>query len=84
MPFNEKGEFIRARRPAALKALTAARQVQALDPPGMGREDLLTLAKGFGALLLLAGLIWFVVVFHKWIAISLGYWLVSSLRAWLR
>ncbi|MCX5936839.1 MAG: hypothetical protein NTW02_01180 [Cyanobium sp. LacPavin_0920_WC12_MAG_62_9] len=38
-------------------APTAARQVQALDPPGMGREDLLTLAKGFGALLLLAGLI---------------------------
>ena len=84
MPFNEKGEFIRARRPAALMAPTAARQVQALDPPVMGREDLLTLAKGIGALLLLAGLIWFVVVFHKWIAIGLGYWLVSSLRAWLR
>ena len=84
MPFNEKGEFIRARRPAALMAPTATRQLQALDPPGMGREDLLTLAKRFGALLLLAGLIWFVAVFHKWIAISLGYWLVSSLRAWLR
>ena len=78
-----KGSFIRARGPAALMAPAAARHAQALDPQGLSREDLRSLAKGFGALLL-AGLIWFVVMFHKWIAISLGYWLVSSLRAWLR
>ena len=28
-------------------------------------------------------LIWFVVVFHEWIAITIGFWLVSSLWAWL-
>ncbi len=74
MPFNEKGEFIRTRRSAA----------QSCDSFELSRDDLLTVAKGFGGLVMLAGLIWFVVVFHKWIAIGLGLWLVSSLRAWLR
>jgi type IV secretory pathway TrbD component len=72
VPFNEKGEFIRTRRSAA----------QSCDSTELSRDDLLTVAKGFGALVLLAGLIWFVVAFHEWIAIGLGLWLVSSLRAW--
>ena len=71
MPFNEKGEFIRTRRSAA----------QSCDSTELSRDDLLTVAKGFGALLLVAGLIWFVVVIHKWILISLGLWLARSLRA---
>lgn len=74
MPFNEKGEFIRTRRSEA----------KPCDPAELSRDDLLTVAKGFGALVLLAGLIWFVVVFREWIAITLGFWVVSSLRAWLR
>jgi hypothetical protein len=84
MPFNEKGEFIRARRPAALAAPLATRQAQPGNTPELSHDDLLTVAKGCGALLLVAGLIWFVVVFHKWILISLGLWLARSLRAWLR
>jgi hypothetical protein len=84
MPFNEKGEFIRAGRSAALVAPVATRQAKLCDPAELSRDDLLTVAKGFGALVLLAGLIWFVVVFHEWIAIGLGLWLMSSLRAWLR
>ena len=44
----------------------------------------LTLVKGIAGLLLLAGVIWFVAVFHEWIGIGLGLWLISSLRAWLR
>ncbi len=74
MPFNEKGEFIRTRRSAA----------RSCDSTELSRDDLLTVAKGLGALVLLAGLIWFVVVFREWIAITLGFWVVSSLRAWLR
>jgi hypothetical protein len=84
MPFNEKGEFIRTRGSAALAAPVATRQAKPCDPAELSRDDLLTVAKGFGALVLLAGLIWFVIVFHEWIAIGLGFWLVSSLRAWLR
>ncbi len=84
MPFNEKGEFIRAHRSEALAAPVATRQANSCDSTELSREDLLTIAKGLGVLALLAGLIWFVVVFHELIAIGLGLWLVSSLRAWLR
>jgi hypothetical protein len=84
MPFNEKGEFIRAARSVALAAPVPTRQAKPCDPAELNRDDLLVLAKLVGALVLLAGLIWFVVVFHEWIAIGLGLWLVSSLRAWLR
>ena len=83
MPFNDKGEFIRTRRSAALAAPVATRQAKPCDPAELSRDDLLTVAKGLGALVLLAGLIWFVVVFHEWIAITIGFWLVSSLWAWL-
>jgi len=84
MPINEKGEFIRARPSAKWVGASAARQDQGFETSGLSSEELFTLAKGLGALLLLTGLIWFVVVFHEWIAIGLGLWLVSSLRAWLR
>jgi hypothetical protein len=84
MPINEKGEFIRARPSAKWVGASAARQDQGFETSVLSREELCTLAKGLGALLLLAGLIWFVVVFHEWITIGLGLWLVSSLRAWLR
>jgi len=84
MPINEKGEFIRARPSAKGVGASAASPNKGLETSGLSSEELFTLAKGLGALLLLAGLIWFVVVFHKWIAIGLGLWLVSSLRAWLR
>ena len=90
MPFNDKGEFIRARRSAALAAPVALAKpvttprTQARDHADRSRDDLLTLAKGFGALVLLAGMIWFVVVFHKWIALWLGLWLMSCVREWLQ
>ncbi|MBM5784642.1 MAG: hypothetical protein FJ076_07335 [Cyanobacteria bacterium K_DeepCast_35m_m1_288] len=84
MPINEKGEFIRARPSAKGVGASAARPDQGLESSVLSSEELFTLAKGLGALLLLAGLIWFVVAFHEWIAIGLGLWLVNSLRAWLR
>jgi hypothetical protein len=84
MPINEKGEFIRARPSAKGVGASAARSDQGSETSVLSSEELFTLAKGLGALLLLAGLIWFVVAFHEWIAIGLGLWLVSSLRAWLR
>jgi hypothetical protein len=84
MPINEKGEFIRARPSAKWVGASAAIPDQGLETSGLSREELCTLAKGLGALLLLAGLIWFVVAFHEWITIGLGLWLLSSLRAWLR
>ena len=84
MPINEKGEFIRARPSAKWVGASTARRDHDLETSVLSSEELFTLAKGLGALLLLAGLIWFVVAFHEWIAIGLGFWLVSSLRAWLR
>jgi len=83
MPINEKGEFIRARPSAKWVGASAARPDQGFQTSRLSSEELCTLAKGLGALLLLAGLIWFVVVLHEWIAIGLGLWLVSSLRSWM-
>jgi hypothetical protein len=85
MPFNAKGEFIRSNRSTATspaKAFTG--QGQAMHSGGPGRNQLLTLAKGLGGLVLLVGLLWFVGMFREWILIGLGLWLVSRLRAWLR
>lgn len=78
MPFNEKGEFIRS--PARTDATSTSTQ----STESISRDDLITIAKGLAALLLLAGLIWFVVVFREWIVMGLVLWLVSSLRGWLR
>ena len=80
MPFNEKGEFIRTGRDASGAGKPDRRSRTRCHGEGISRDDWFTIAKGLGALLLLAGLIWFVVAFHKWIAIGLGLWLVSSLR----
>ena len=84
MPINGKGEFIRAHPSVKRPGSSASRQDRSLETHALSREDLCALAKGLAALLLIAGLIWFVVVFHEWIAIGLGLWLVSSLRGWLR
>jgi uncharacterized membrane protein len=85
MPFNEKGEFIRAAAPATRSEKpTAATGSRAQRRENLSRNDRLTLVKGIAGLLLLAGVIWFVAVFHEWIGIGLGLWLISSLRAWLR
>ena len=81
---NEKGEFIRAATTSRSVDSTAATEFKAHKDETLSRDDLFTLAKGIGALALLAGLIWFVAVFHEWVAIGLGLWVVSSIRAWLR
>lgn len=80
MPFNEKGEFIRSDRsnPGAGKPDRLIRTQDRGD--GISRDDWITIAKGLGALALLALLIWVVVVFREWIAIAIGFWVVSSLR----
>ena len=89
MPFNEQGEFIRAdtsaRRPAQqptqAKSQANPQSVRTDNSDsGLSREDWIQIGQGLGALLLLAGLIWFVVVFREWILIGLGLWLISSLR----
>lgn len=84
MPFNEKGEFIRTGRYAS----GAGKPDQVIRTgrggEGISRDDWFAIAKGLGALAVLAGLLWFVVAFHEWIAIGLGLWLVSSLRDWMR
>lgn len=85
MPFNEKGEFIRTGRDASSGAGRPDRLSRTRSyAEGISRDDWFTIAKGLGALALLAGMIWMVVVFRDWIAIGLGLWVVSILRAWLR
>jgi hypothetical protein len=77
MPFNEKGEFIRA--PAR-----AARTTSSRSRASFGQDQLITMAQGLGALVVLVGLVWLVLVFRQWIVIGLVLWLASSLRGWLR
>lgn len=80
MPFNKKGEFIRAHKTTITTTSTAKYTENSLDLDGFNQEDWLIIAKGFGALLLLAGLIWIVVMFYEWIAIGFCMWLFSNLR----
>ena len=80
MPFNKKGEFIRAHKATIITTSTAKYTENSLDLDGFNQEDWLIIAKGFSALLLLAGLIWIVVMFYEWIAIGFCLWLFSNLR----
>ena len=84
MPFNEKGEFIRTVRDASGAGKPDRATRTRSGGEGISRDDWFAIAKGLGALVLLAGLVWVVVVFREWIAIGLGLWVLSSLRAWLR
>jgi hypothetical protein len=84
MPFFEKGEFIRPGRDGSGAGRPDRRSRTRSYGEGISRDDWFTIAKGLGAFVLLAGLIWMVVVFREWIAIAIGFWVVSSLRSWLR
>lgn len=84
MPFNEKGEFIRSGRSNSGAGIPDRLIRTHGGGDGISRDDWITIAKGLGALALLALFIWVVVVFREWIAIAIGLWVVSSLRDWLR
>lgn len=95
MPFNEKGEFIRP--PAEPVQPSRVRITSSDDRPAPGRpqrqrsasstdgwEILAGVLLIVAAITALAGLIWVVVVFQRWILIGLGLWAVSSIRRWFR
>ena len=84
MPFNKKGEFIRAHKATIMTTSSAKCTKNSLDFDGFDREDWLIIAKGLGALLLLAGLIWILVMFYEWIAIGFCMWLFGNLRGMWR
>ena len=84
MPFNKKGEFIRAHKATIIITSTAKYTENSLDLDGFNREDWLIIAKGLASLLLLAGLIWIVVMFYEWIAIGFCMWLFGNLRSMWR
>ena len=92
MPFNEKGEFIRAParssrpRPASRRKLrrpirpipqaTASAAVES----GVNGVDLATMVIGLVTLVLVVGLVWFVVAFREWLLLSFVLWSISQLR----
>ena len=100
MPFNEKGEFIRAparssrprpanrrklRRPSRpIPQATASAAVES----GVNGVDLATMVIGLVTLVLvvglMVGLVWFVVAFREWFLLSLVLWSISQLRKLLR
>ena len=116
MPFNEKGEFIRANpvpsptTNAKARASASARRTISSRPvvrssgraritngaatpprravrraqPSTFWEDLRTIVLALLALALLAGMVWVVVMFHKWIMIGLTLLAISSLQKWLK
>ena len=79
MPFNDKGEFIRAKQSAAGSATLATAPASSLSS-----RDLYAAAKAMGVLLALAALIWVVVLLREWIAIGVICWLMQTVRSWLR
>lgn len=79
MPFNDKGEFIRAKRIAAGPATLAK-----TPAASMSSRDLYAATKAMGALLAVAALIWVVVMLREWIAIGVICWLIQTVRSWLQ
>jgi hypothetical protein len=79
MPFNDKGEFIRAKQNAARSATLAKAPAASLSS-----RDLYAAAKAMGVLLALAALIWLVVLLREWIAIGVICWLIQTVRSWLQ
>ena len=79
MPFNDKGEFIRAKQSAAGSATLAEAPAASLSS-----RDLYAAAKAMGVLLAVAALIWLVVLLREWIAIGVICWLIQTVRSWLQ
>jgi hypothetical protein len=79
MPFNDKGEFIRAKQNAARSATLAKAPAASLSS-----LDLYAAAKAMGVLLAVAALIWLVVLLREWIAIGVICWLIQTVRSWLQ
>ena len=96
MPFNEKGEFIRAParssrpRPANRRKLRSPSRpipqatASAAVESGVNGVDLATMVIGLVTLVLVVGLmvalVWFVVAFREWFLLSLVLWSISQLR----
>jgi len=79
MPFNDKGEFIRANQSAGASATLAKAPAASLSS-----RDFYAAAKAVGALLAVAALIWVVVLLREWIAIGVICWLIQTVRSWLQ
>lgn len=79
MPFNDKGEFIRAKQSTA-GSVTLAKAPAA----SLSSRDLYAAAKAMGVLLAVAALIWVVVLLREWIAIGVICWLIQTVRSWLQ
>lgn len=84
MTFNEKGEFIRTDHSTSGTGKPDRIIGTCNRRGGISEDDWLTIAKGLGALVVLAGLIWVLVIFREWIPIVIGFWVVSSLRGLFR
>lgn len=74
MPFNDKGEFIRSAGRPARQAAPARQDIR------VTRSDLILCAKGLGALVLLAAVVWIIVMFHEWIVMALFLYLLAWFR----
>ena len=79
MPFNDKGEFIRAKQ-SAVGSGTLAKAPAA----SWSSRDLYAAAKAMGVLLAVAAVIWVVVLLREWIAIGVICWLIQAIRSWLQ
>ena len=75
MPINDKGEFIRSAQRSASRPRSKAVDTR------ISRSDLILCAKGLGAIVLLAALVWFLVMFHEWIMLALLLYLLAWLRS---
>ena len=79
MPFNDKGEFIRAKQSAV-----GNRSLAKASAASLSSRDLYAAAKAMGVLLGVAAAIWVVVLLREWIAIGVICWLIQTIRSWLR
>ena len=82
---------------AAARAATRARALRSAPARARSRSsrsapnhnnissnDWLIIAKSLAALLLLAGFIYLLLNFQKWVVLGISMWIISSLRQWLQ
>lgn len=79
MPFNDKGEFIRAKQSTVRSGTLPKAPVASLSS-----ADLYAATKAIGDLLAVAAVIWVVVLLRQWIAIGVICWLIVTIRSWLQ
>lgn len=85
MPFNEKGEFIRA-TPARPSLSGAAAQPKREVSRSAGKQSssIWWVLRALAALAAVVGIVWVLWAFREWLLVALGFWISARLQQMFR